>query len=78
MLPKFTIKQSLLAMIVFAFMAFCLASAWRGSVIGFGIATGVIIFLVVIPLTFSLVYWIGLGLAHVVKLQPPGSRRTKS
>ena len=71
MLPKFTIKQSLLAMVLFAFLAFCLASAWRGSVIGFGMAAGVLIFLIVIPVTFAVVYWIGFGLATIFSRPRP-------
>ena len=76
MLPKFTIKQSLLAMVLFAFLAFCLASAWRGSVVGFGIAAGLLVFLLVIPIVFAVVYWVGFGLASIFSSARPGGTKS--
>ena len=56
LMPRFSLKQTLIAVAAFSLLAMLLASASRGNMIASGFLVGVAVFAVAVPLAMALVY----------------------
>ncbi len=73
LLPRFSIRQLLIAMIGVAFLSACLAGAYRGNLIFYGLIMGLVTMIVSIA-GLGVAYWLALLIAKMI--QSIGGRRS--
>ena len=67
LIPKFSIRQLLLMMVAVGVVSACLAGAYRGSTVAFGLAMGMMA--TIFPfLAYAIVHWVALGIAELTNL----------
>ena len=70
MRANFTLKQLLGMMVLFSIVAVCLASAYRGSIVAYGLLWGAVLF--VIPLLFLAgIYWFAWSIFWLIERRTP-------
>ena len=74
--PKFSIRQMLLLMVAIGIVSACLAGAFRGNEIAFGLAAAMISTLMIF-LVYGIFYWVAMGLILVVNIQSPDKSRSQ-
>ncbi len=73
MIPQFSLRQILLALIVVSLLVVCLAGAYRGALLPILLICGSLVFVAIMPLALAAVYWLGLVLSSVFSV---GSRQS--
>ncbi len=67
MIPKFSIRQLLWAMVAIGMLSLCMSSAARGNRVAFGISVALVG--AVFPLTaYAIVHWASFGIANLTRM----------